>query len=76
MYAEQLGWAVEEGVDFVISEMSDYLGEALIALEVIRDLRLPAMVTLAPTQPDRTRDGYPYAAACRILVGEGHRSSA
>jgi betaine-homocysteine S-methyltransferase len=71
MYAEQLGWAVEEGIDFVISETNDYLGEALIALEVIRDLGLPAMVTLAPTQPDQTRDGYPYAEACRILAAEG-----
>ncbi len=71
MYAEQLGWAVEEGVDFVISETNDYLGEALIAVEVIRDLGLPAMVTLAPTQPDQTRDGYGYAEACRILAAEG-----
>jgi betaine-homocysteine S-methyltransferase len=71
MYSEQLGWAVEEGIDFVISETNDYLGEALIALEVIRELGLPAMVTLAPTQPDRTRDGYPYAEACRILAAEG-----
>jgi betaine-homocysteine S-methyltransferase len=71
MYAEQLGWAAEEGVDFVISETNDYLGEALIALEVIGGLGLPAMVTLAPTQPDRTRDGYEYAEACRILAGEG-----
>src|SRR5881227_63840 len=38
MYEEQLGWAVEEGIDFVISETNDYLGEALIAVEVIRDL--------------------------------------
>src|SRR5262249_45142350 len=65
MYAEQLGWAVEEGIDFVISETNDYLGEALIALEVIRELGLPAVVTLAPTQPDQTRDGYRYAEACR-----------
>jgi methionine synthase I (cobalamin-dependent) len=71
MYTEQLGWAVEEGIDFVISETNDYLGEALIALEVIRGLGLPAMVTLAPTQPDRTRDGYEYAEACRILAAEG-----
>jgi betaine-homocysteine S-methyltransferase len=70
-YAEQLGWAVEEGIDFVISETNDYLGEALIALEVIGDLGLPAMVTLAPTQPDKTRDGYRYAEACRILAAEG-----
>jgi betaine-homocysteine S-methyltransferase len=71
MYAEQLGWAVEEGIDFVISETNDYLGEALIALEVIQGLGLPAMVTLAPTQPDQTRDGYGYAEACRILAAEG-----
>jgi betaine-homocysteine S-methyltransferase len=71
MYAEQLGWAVEEGIDFVISETNDYLGEALIALEVTRGLGLPAMVTLATTQPDRTRDGYEYAEACRILAAEG-----
>jgi len=59
MYAEQLGWAADEGVDFVISETNDYLGEALIALEVIQDLGLPAMVTMAPTQaaswPPRAR---------------------
>jgi len=71
MYTEQLGWAAEEGIDFVISETNDYLGEALIALEVIRELGLPAMVTLAPTQPDRTRDGYDYVEACRILAAEG-----
>ena len=71
MYAEQLGWAADEGVDFVISETNDYLGEALIALEVISELGLPAMVTLAPTQPGQTRDGYDYADACRILAAEG-----
>ena len=70
-YTEQLGWAVDEGVDFVISETNDYLGEALIALQVIQSLGLPAMVTLASTQPDQTRDGYPYAEACRILAAEG-----
>ncbi len=71
MYTEQLGWAAEEGIDFVISETNDYLGEALIALEVTQSLGLPAMVTLAPTQPDRTRDGYSYAEACRILAAAG-----
>jgi methionine synthase I (cobalamin-dependent) len=71
MYAEQLSWAAEEGVDFVISETNDYLGEALIALDVIGELGLPAMVTLAPTQPRLTRDGYEYADACRILAAEG-----
>ena len=71
MYAEQLGWAADEGVDFVISETNDYLGEALIAVEVSADLGLPAMVTLAATQPQTTRDGYTYAEACRILASHG-----
>jgi len=71
MYAEQLGWAADEGVDFVISETNDYLGEALIALEVIQDLGLPSMVTLAATQPGHTRDGYDYVEACRVLAGHG-----
>jgi betaine-homocysteine S-methyltransferase len=70
-YTEQLGWAVDEGIDFVISETNDYLGEALIALEVIQELGLPAMVTLASTQPDKTRDGYDYVDACRILAEHG-----
>ncbi len=70
-YAEQLGWAVDEGIDFVISETNDYLGEALIALEVIQGLGLPAMVTLATAQPERTRDGYDYVEACRILAEHG-----
>lgn len=34
-------------------------------------LGLPAMVRLAPTHPDQTRDGYGYAEACRILAAEG-----
>jgi betaine-homocysteine S-methyltransferase len=71
MYTEQLGWAVDEGIDFVISETNDYLGEALIALEVIQGLGLPSMVTMATTQPEQTRDGYDYVEACRILAGHG-----
>ncbi len=51
MYEEQLSWAVDEGIDFVIAETNDYLGEALIALEVIKELKFPAMVTLASTRP-------------------------
>jgi betaine-homocysteine S-methyltransferase len=70
-YAEQLGWAVEEGVDFVISETNDFLGEALIGLEVCQELGLPAMVTFASVLPDTTYDGYDYVEACRILADAG-----
>ena len=70
-YEEQLGWAVEEGIDFVIAETNDYVGEALIALEVCQQLGLPAMVTFASVQPEITYDGYDYVEACRVLADEG-----
>jgi betaine-homocysteine S-methyltransferase len=70
-YEEQLGWAVEEGVDFVIAETYDHLGEALIGLDVCKELGLPAMVTFASVQPTTTYDGYDYVDACKILASEG-----
>ena len=70
-YEEQLGWAVEEGVDFVIAETYDHLGEALIGLDVCKQLGLPVMVTFASVQPEKTYDGYAYVEACRILAAEG-----
>ena len=70
-YEEQLGWAAQEGVDFVIAETNDYLGEALIGLEVCQELGLPAMVTFASVQPTTTYDGYDYVEACRILADHG-----
>ena len=70
-YEEQLGWAVEEGIDFVIAETYDHVGEALIGLDVCKQLGLPVMVTFASVQPGRTYDGYDYVEACRILADEG-----
>ncbi len=70
-YEEQLGWAVQEGVDFVIAETYDHVGEALIGLDVCTELGLPALVTFASVQPERTYDGYDYVEACRILADAG-----
>jgi betaine-homocysteine S-methyltransferase len=70
-YEEQLGWAMDEGVDFVIAETNDYLGEALIALEVCHEFGLPAMVTFASVHPTSTYDGYPYVDACRRVADAG-----
>lgn len=70
-YEEQLGWAVDEGVDFVIAETNDYLGEALIGVEVCRDLGLPVMVTFASVQSTGTYDGYSYVDACRRVADAG-----
>jgi betaine-homocysteine S-methyltransferase len=70
-YEEQLGWAVDEGVDFVIAETNDYVGEALIGLEVCQQYGLPAMVTFASVQDAKTYDGYDYVEACKILADHG-----
>lgn len=70
MYEEQVRWAVEEGVDFIVAETLEYFGEGLIALEVIKGFDLPALITFASVH-DTTRDGYPHEDACRILAERG-----
>ncbi|GAA3637119.1 homocysteine S-methyltransferase family protein [Kineosporia mesophila] len=70
-YREQLTWAVDEGVDFVIAETNDFVGEALIGLEVCQELNLPAVVTFASVQPEKTYDGYDYIDACKRLADAG-----
>jgi betaine-homocysteine S-methyltransferase len=70
MYREQVAWAVEEGADFIISETQDYVGEALIGVEVTRELGLPSVVTFASTEP-RTIDGYEFDEACKRLEAAG-----
>src|SRR3954447_13045536 len=70
MYREQVHWAAEEGADLIISETHDYLGEALISLEAIREWALPSIVTFASTD-DVTIDGYEFEEACRQLEAKG-----
>jgi betaine-homocysteine S-methyltransferase len=70
MYTEQVRWAMEEGADFIIAETLGYLGEGLIALEVIKQFNLPAVITFGSV-PDTLRDGYTFEEACRILAREG-----
>jgi betaine-homocysteine S-methyltransferase len=70
MYREQVGWAAEEGAELVVSETNDYVGEALIGLEVIQEFGLPAVVTFASTS-DRTIDGHELDEACRQLEAAG-----
>jgi betaine-homocysteine S-methyltransferase len=70
IYTEQVGWAVDEGVDFIIAETLDYLGEGLLALEVIKKFGLPAMITFGATQ-NTLREGISQIEACKILSQEG-----
>jgi betaine-homocysteine S-methyltransferase len=71
MFEEQVGWAVEAGVDFVIGETFSWADEAVLAAEVIKSAGLPAVVTLTTHRDPDTRDGLTPAAACRALEDAG-----
>jgi methionine synthase I (cobalamin-dependent) len=70
IFEEQVRWAIDHGVDFVIAETIDSLGEAREALKAIKKFDLPAVVMMASID-DLTRDGYTYAQACRHLEQDG-----
>lgn len=71
MFEEQVGWALDAGVDFVIGETFSWLGEALLATEVIKDAGMPAVVTLVAHRDPATREGVPPAEACSRLEAAG-----
>ncbi len=71
MFEEQVGWAAEAAVDFVIGETFRYAGEALMSLDVIKRAGLPAVITLAVGQQPETREGWTLADACRRLADAG-----
>ena len=71
MFTEQVGWAAEADADYVIGETFRYLGEARIALEVIRAAGLPSVILLVAGQEPVTRDDVDITEACRVLAAEG-----
>jgi betaine-homocysteine S-methyltransferase len=71
MFEEQVGWAAEAGVDFVIGETFSWGEEALIALEVIKEAGVPAVITLAIHQEPETREVWSPEDACKRLEDAG-----
>ncbi len=71
MYEEQVGWAVDAGVDLIIAETFPYLGEAMIALEVAKQSGVPVVVTFALHRGGGLRDGDPVDVACKKLEDAG-----
>ena len=71
MFEEQVAWAVEAGVDFIVGETFSWAQEALLATEVIGQTGLPAVVTLAIHREPVTREGWDPAEACRRLEAAG-----
>ena len=64
-FEEQVSWAAEAGVDFIIAETFSWAGEALMALETIRAAGLPAVITFAVHRDPAMRDGISPQDACR-----------
>jgi len=71
MFEEQVGWAAEAGVDFVIGETYRFEAEARLALEVIRQAGLVAVITLAVGRLPQTREGGSLPDACSRLTDAG-----
>lgn len=71
MMEEQVGWAAEARVDYIIGETFDYAGEALIGLELIKEADLPAVITLAVHREPETREGWSVAEACKRIEDAG-----
>jgi betaine-homocysteine S-methyltransferase len=72
IFSEQVGWAVEAGVDYFVAETFGWTGEALLALQAIRrHSTVPAVITFAMHREAMTRDGHTPAEACQRLEAAG-----
>lgn len=67
IFREQVEWAKDEGVDFIVAETLSFLGEAKIALEEIKRAGLPAVINLEYQKTGKCRDGYTPAEASKTL---------
>jgi betaine-homocysteine S-methyltransferase len=72
IFAEQVGWAADAGVDYIVAETFSWGGEALMALEAIRKYsKVPAVVTMAQHREETTREGWSMAEVCQRLEAAG-----
>jgi betaine-homocysteine S-methyltransferase len=71
LFRQQVALQKEEGVDFFIAETFHYLGEALLALQAVKEAGFPAMITFNFKKPAVSRDGKSPAECARILEANG-----
>ncbi|KAK3095511.1 hypothetical protein FSP39_015537 [Pinctada imbricata] len=71
MNKENVEWAVRGGADFILGETYQEFGEAMLALEAIKEHGngIPAVITVAPQMTNVLADGVPIDEACRKLGG-------
>lgn len=71
MFREMVGWAVDEGADFIIGETFYYAEEAFAALEIIQEFDMPAVITIAPMGENRMMDDHDIVQTCVELEKRG-----
>jgi betaine-homocysteine S-methyltransferase len=72
IFAEQVGWAADAGVDYIVAETFSWGGEALMALEAIRKYsKVPAVVTFAVHREPTLREGWTPVETCKRLEAAG-----
>ena len=71
MFAEQVAWAAEAGVDFILLETLSWCGEALIGLEEIKKVGLESVVNVVTHSTGLLREDMPPAEACKRLEDAG-----
>ncbi len=71
LFDRQLAVMTEEGIDFVIAETFNWLGEAMIAAEAIEATGLPAMVTMGPDNDPHSFEGHPPGEQAKRLADVG-----
>ena len=71
MYEEQVYWAKEAGVDFIVAETINWTGEMEIALKAIKQENLIAVTNFAIPKGDLTREGHTPEDACKMMEDQG-----
>jgi betaine-homocysteine S-methyltransferase len=72
IFEEQVGWACDAGVDYIVAETFSWGGEALMALEAIKKYsKVPAVVTFSVHRELATREGWTPAETCVRLEAAG-----
>jgi betaine-homocysteine S-methyltransferase len=72
IFAEQVGWAQDAGVDYFVAETFSWGAEALLALAAIRKhSKVPAVITMAMHREPRTREGWSPVEVCQRLEAAG-----
>jgi len=71
MYEEQVLWAKEAGVDFIVAETINWTGEMEIALKAIKQEKMIAVTNFSIPKGDLTRESHTPGDACKMMEDLG-----